>query len=197
MTTTRPSFASIREPLWQNLLERGGLSSSPWSGTRIEARHAGWLLVLDSYRVPVESFDHTRMTVALPSLGFRFRVHEPDAFSWIGTIFGLLDIEIGEELFDQNWLIRSNSPTKIRELLSDPSLRDQIDAMEHVSLSLEADQSRPEPDRDDAEPPLRWDEVVLVRAELQTRTSDLRAMFDLVATTLERLEALAPSWAES
>ena len=55
----------------------------------------------------------------------------------------------------------------------------------------------PEPDRDDAEPPLRWDEVVLVRAELQTRTSDLRAMFDLVATTLERLEALAPSWAES
>ena len=136
MTTTRPSFASIREPLWQNLLERGGLSSSPWSGTRIEARHAGWLLVLDSYRVPVESFDHTRMTVALPSLGFRFRVHEPDAFSWIGTIFGLLDIEIGEELFDQNWLIRSNSPTKIRELLSDPSLRDQIDVADVDKINV-------------------------------------------------------------
>ncbi|MFV8754223.1 hypothetical protein ACNOYE_27075 [Nannocystaceae bacterium ST9] len=188
---TRPAFESVREPLWRALVDAAAISASePWTGERVEARHAGWTLVLDSYRIPVEKFAHTRMVVALPSAGFRFRLVEPDALSWLGTLFGLLDIEIGDDAFDHKWLIKSNSPPRIRALLADRVLRDQIDALDHCAISLEADLGRLDPERDEAE---RWDELVLVRAELQTGTAELRAMFELLANTIVRLEALAAS----
>jgi hypothetical protein len=189
---TRASFASARAGLWQALLDRSGVTPTRgWSGDRVEARHADWVLVLDSYRVPIETFEHTRMVVALPELGLRFRVFEPDAFSWVGTLFGLLDIEIGDEEFDRAWVIKSSSAPRIRELLADEDLRNRISAIQHCALSLEADLGPVDPQRKDDE---RWDELVLARAELQTSIEGLRQMFELVANTLERLEALAPAW---
>lgn len=191
----RPSFASVRSGLWQALL--GQLGSSPWTGDPVEVVQAGWRLRLDSYRVPAESFDHTRMTIALPSLGFRFRIHEPNAFSWVGTLFGLLDIEIGDEHFDARWVVKASSRSRIRRLLDDPELRRQIEALQHCALSLEPDESRIDPERSDdvRGNELSWDELILARADLQTRVDGLQPMFDLLAATLERLEALAPGWA--
>lgn len=186
-----PSFASVRADLGQTLVDR--LGPGPWTGDCLEIHHAGWRLVLDSYHVPVESFEHTRMIITVPSFGFRFHIYEPHAFSWITTLFGLLDIEIGEQRFDDRWVIKSSSNSRIRELLADLDLRNQIDALQHCALSLEADLSRIDPDAPSsnrsAEP---WDELVLVRAELPPSVDALRQMFEVLAATLERLEALAP-----
>lgn len=187
----RPSFASVREPLWQQLVVQAGLDAGAWAGERVAASVGEWSLTLDAFRVPVESHEHTRMVVALPHVGLHFRLVEPHAFSWLDTIFGLLDIEIGDDEFDRRWVIKSSSPTRIRELLAESGLRGQIDALEHVSFSLEADRGKPDPTRGGA----AWDELVLVRAERWTDPSGLRAMFDLVASTLVRLELLAPEWA--
>lgn len=185
---SRPSFASAREGLWKSLLARGGLATMPWTGDRVQARHEGWLLVLDSYRVPIERFEHTRMVIALPKLGFRFRVYEPDAFSWVSTLFGLLDIQIGDEEFDRRWVVKGNSASRIRELFADPDLRTRLDAIRHCALSLEADMSRVDPERKDDG---RWDELVLARAELEPRVDGLRQMYELLAATLERLETIS------
>jgi hypothetical protein len=106
-------------------------------------------------------------------------------------LFGLFDIEIGEDDFDRKWVIKSNSPAKIRQLLGDPELRHRIDAIEHCALSLEKDLSGAETESEDASPK---DELVLIVAESQTREDQLRAMFDLLFATIERLEALAPGW---
>lgn len=194
MTSGRPRFAEAREALWQALVHAAGLDAGRlegWSGDRVDVEAAGWSLTLDSFRVPVEKHEHTRMVVALPQIDLRFRVAEPDAFSWIGTLFGLLDIEIGDADFDRRWLIKSSSPTRIRELLHDAALRRQIDALEHGSLSLEADRGRPDPSRADAP----WSELVVIRDELQRDLAGLRPMFDLLASTVARLELLAAEWA--
>ena len=101
MTSGRPRFAEAREALWQALVHAAGLDAGRlegWSGDRVDVEAAGWSLTLDSFRVPVEKHEHTRMVVALPHVDLRFRVAEPDAFSWIGTLFGLLDID-GAELW--------------------------------------------------------------------------------------------------
>jgi hypothetical protein len=181
---------TARSTLWELLRQKSGIASTgAWEGHRVQARHGSLRLVLDSYKDPAESFEHTRLVVGLPTLGFRFRIHEPNAFSWVGTLFGLLDIEIGEKQFDHDWVIKSNSPGKIRQLLADPDLRHRIDALEHCALSLEADKSAVEPEQTE-----RRDELVLIVAELQTTEDQLRAMFDLLFATIERLEALAPGW---
>ncbi len=184
--TASPRFAAIREGLW--LASSQALESLGWPAQDpITVSLAGWQLVLDRYHVPVESFDHTRMVVALPhrQAGFRFRVFEPDALTWITSLFGLLDIEIGDELFDRDWVVKSNSPKRIRTLLADPSLRNQIAALEHCALSLEAD-----PSRDEHEPVARGDELVLICADLPPTAAAIRQMFDVLATTIEGLEAL-------
>jgi hypothetical protein len=181
----RPFSPTASLELWQALQTQIGRG---WSGERIEVHQAGWRLLLDSYRVPAESFEHTRMILAVPNRGFRFRIYEPHAFAWISTVFGLLDIEIGDEQFDARWVIKASSKSRIRELLADAPLRTKINAIQHGALSLEADQSRIDPERSQNE---SWDELVLVRAELQTSVDALRDMFDLLATTVERLEALA------
>jgi hypothetical protein len=188
------NFASARAGLWQALHARSGLADlQRWSGERVEARHGGWRVVLDSYRVPIERFDHTRMVVVLPDSGFRFRIYEPHALSWVGTLMGLLDIEIGDEQFDRKWVIKSNSRSRIRELLSDADLRRRIDALDHCALSLEDDMSRVDPERPEGE---RRAELVLALAELHTSEPVLQKMFELIAGTLERLEALAAKRAD-
>lgn len=188
---TRARFADAHAPLWQALVQAAGLEREGWTGERVEIDASGWSLVLDSFRVPVEKHDHTRMVVGLPNVDLRFRVAEPDAFSWIGSIFGLLDIEIGDEAFDRKWLIKGSSPTRIRELLRDPTLRARIDALGHGSISLESDRGRPDPARGQ----VPWAELVVVRDELQRDLAGLRPMFELLSTALLRLELLAAEWA--
>jgi hypothetical protein len=188
---TRPRFADAHAEVWQALVHAAGLEREGWSGERVDVEAAGWTLTLDSFHVPVEKHHCTRMVTALPSVDLRFRVAEPDAFSWIGTLFGLFDIEIGDEAFDRRWLIKSSSPTRIRELLRDADLRRQIDALEHGSLALEGDLGRPDPARG----PGPWSELVVVRDELQRDAAGLRPMFDLLASTLQRLDLLAAEWA--
>ncbi len=69
---------------------------------------------------------YTVLDVSLQnSKPFQFHIYEAGLMSGLGKIFGMQDIEIGDENFDRKFVIKSNDATLISSFLS-PSVRDSF-----------------------------------------------------------------------
>jgi hypothetical protein len=62
-----------------------------------------------------------------PALGFKMTIAREGFFSKIGkTVFGMQDIQVGDEEFDRAAIVKGDDPEAIKRLLSSQSLRDAI-----------------------------------------------------------------------
>jgi hypothetical protein len=98
---------------------------------RVVAELGAWQLVLDADRQ--SKHQHTRLRAAFMNLdNFRFRVYRKTAFSDLGKLLGMQDIEIGVPFFDGQFIIQGNAPEKVKRLLSDHGVRTLIAAQPDV-----------------------------------------------------------------
>ena len=61
-------------------------------------------------------------------------------FSDVGKWFGMQDLEIGDEAFDRDFILKSNQESKLRELLGDAKIQELICQQPQVYFAVKDDE---------------------------------------------------------
>ncbi len=138
-------FGPSREEIWRRLSEELSAQyvSSFWSGDRVVATYKEWELILDTYTVNTGNTSSTYTRLRAPYInkdGFRFTVYRSSVFSPIGKFMGMQDIPIGDPVFDEDFVIKSNSEAQVRRFLGNPKLKALIAAQPRLRLEVQDDE---------------------------------------------------------
>jgi hypothetical protein len=139
-------FGPSRVEIWRQLSEAVGASyveGSFLKSDRVEATHKDWVVTLDTYVVPAGKvyIPCTRMRAPFVNPGgFRFTLYRKSIFSGIAKTLGMQDIEVGDEAFDRDFIVKSSDDARIRTLLSNPRLRELIALQPQIHLSVKDDE---------------------------------------------------------
>ena len=142
-------FGPSREAIWTALRAQigGEVIRGSWGGERLQVQADDWTVTLDEYtvavmvgRVPV-SIPHTRMRAPFPNpSGFRFSIHRASVFSYLGTLLGMQDIQVGHPEFDESFVIKGNNESAVLSLCSSERLRALVTAQPKFQLSIQDDE---------------------------------------------------------
>lgn len=120
--------------------EKGGW----WDRDRVEVRHRHWTLTLDKYVVPAGKAQQYFTRLRAPFVNadnFRFCVYRKSIFTALGKALGVVqDIEVGDPMFDDAFVIQSASEAKVRAMLQRPRLRELIAAQPDISFEVKDDE---------------------------------------------------------
>jgi hypothetical protein len=139
-------FGPSKKEIWKQLADEinaNYVNNGFWAGDRVEARVDNWVVVLDTYTVSTgkSSVTYTRMRAPFVNLdNFYFKIHRSGIFTEFGKMFGMEDINIGCEEFDEDFVIKSNSEEKVKKLFSNESIRALIQDQPHINLEIKDDE---------------------------------------------------------
>lgn len=139
-------FGPSQKEIWQKLAEEiqaDYVKKGFWDGARVEAHVENWIIVLDTYTVQAGSapITYTRMRVPFVNIdNFYFKISKRGFFSELGKIFGMKDIEIGHEDFDETFILKSNNEEKARQLFENKNIRRLIQNQSKISLEIKDDE---------------------------------------------------------
>jgi hypothetical protein len=142
----RSLFGPSTEEIWRQLCAEIGaqyVEGGFWKGNKVQATHGPWTITLDTYTVSdgKTSVAYTRMRAPfVDPEGFRFTVYRRGVFSDIGKWLGMQDIEIGDEAFDEDFILKSNEESKLRELLGSAKIRELISQQPDIYFSIKDDE---------------------------------------------------------
>ena len=139
-------FGPSRAEIWRQISEKVGgqySESGFFKGDKVEAAHKNWVITLDSY-VLVAGKAHipcTRMRAAFANpAGFRLTVYRKSIFSGVAKLFGMQDIEVGEDAFDRDFIVKGTDESRVRALLANPHLRELIAHQPEIYLCVKDDE---------------------------------------------------------
>jgi hypothetical protein len=142
----RALFGPSKKEVWRQLSEEMGASFVEgrfMKGDKVEVTHEQWTLTLDTYTVST-GHSHTVFTrMRAPFVNpnaFRFSIYRRTIFSGLGKLFGMQDIEIGDEAFDQDFIIKATDDSQVRSLLSNTKIRDLIAKQPAIQFSVKDDE---------------------------------------------------------
>lgn len=188
MSTLRRWFGPSREEIWRQVSnELGGtyVEAGFFKSDRVHARHGEWDVVLDTYTVSTGKVTivYTRMRAPYVNPdGFRFTIYRKSAFSGLGRMFGMQDVEIGDPAFDTAFIIKGNDEARLRSLFSNPRLKELIAAQPEIKLSVEDDDGW-----FGAKVPEKVDILTFVVTGVIKDVDRLRGIYELFAETLDQL----------
>jgi hypothetical protein len=117
-----------RNEIWEQLAKEIGAQFNR-DGPFVYLAMEEWLITLGEY---LDSDDYD----APPSVcmrapyqdknGFRFAISRKNMFSEIGKLFGMQDVIIGDAVFDDEFIIKSNDEEKVRAFFDSPRLRQLV-----------------------------------------------------------------------
>lgn len=186
-----PSKAEIWSQVAQEIggqFDEGGF----FGKDALRYQHGEWEIVLDTYTRSSgtgnnrSTTTYTRMRAPFVNKdGFYFEIYREGIFSALGRIFGLQDIIIGDPMFDDQFVIKSNSEEKVRWLFDDQGLKNLIHQVPQIHLTV----------RDDEgwfgeRFPQGTDELYFSCAGTIRDVELLKTLFELFAATLNRLVAI-------
>ena len=108
----RKWFGPSKTEVWRQLSEAIGgrfVEGGFCKGDKVEATHAEWIVTLDTFAVSTGKVTivYTRMRAPYVNPnGFRFNIYRRSVFSDVAKRFGMQDIEIGEEEFDRDFIVK-------------------------------------------------------------------------------------------
>jgi hypothetical protein len=134
-----------RTEIWEQLAKEIGAQFN-----RDRLRHQGvgigrvvclvmeeWFISLEEYRATHDFPENVRMRAPYQDKnGFRFAISRKDMFSEIGKLFGMQDVKIGDAVFDDEFIIKSNDEEKVRAFFDSPRLRQLAQAQPYVSFEI-------------------------------------------------------------
>ncbi len=188
MSALRRMFGPSREKIWRQLSDEiagryvgGGF----WKGDKVEAVHDEWTVTLDTYTVStghvVVVYTRMRAPYVNPG-GFRFTIYRQSIFSGLGKMLGMQDIEVGDEAFDRDFIVKGSDESSVRELLSRPRLRELIAAQPEIKFSVKDDEGWFE-----AKFPEGVDELHFVVGGVIKDIERLKLLYELFSETLDQL----------
>jgi hypothetical protein len=191
-------FGPSRKEIWRQLSEEISaryVEGTFWKGDKVEATHDEWIVTLDTYAVStgkvVIVFTRMRAPYVNPG-GFRFTVYRKGVFSGLARKLGMQDIEIGDEEFDRDFIIKATDEPRVRELLSSRKLRDLIALQPDLQFSVKDDEGWFGPHFPDG-----VDELLLVARGVVTDLERLRGMYELFSETLDQLCRIGAAYKQS
>lgn len=138
----RKWFGPSRKEIWRQLSEQMGaqvVDGGFLKQGKVQVTHGEWTLTLDTEVVSTGKVTvvYTRMRAPYVNPDeFRFTIYRRGFFSDVGKWFGMQDIEIGDEAFDRDFIVKANDESKIRELLSNRQLRELLEGQKDVHLTV-------------------------------------------------------------
>jgi len=190
-------FGSCKAEIWRQLADTigGEYVESTWgAGDKVVATHGQWTFTLDTYAVSagesIMIYTRLRAPYINPD-GFRFHIYRRGFFTELGKKLGMQDIEIGAEPFDHDFVIKSNDEERVKTLFADPELRRQLSALPQVSLEVKDSEGWFGPSFPDD-----VDELFLNIAGTIKDIAVLQGLFELFATTLDRLCEIGSAYAD-
>ncbi len=190
-------FGPSRTEIWRKLSAQIGGSYSPgtWRKCdRIQVTHEHWTITLDTFSVPANNVHIPYTRFRAPFVGtdaFRFKIYRSNFFSAIGKWFGMQDVVIGSQPFDEHFIVKSSDERKVRAFCENVELRRLLSAQSAITLSVEDHEGWFGPKF-----PADTDELRLVVAGHLKDTERLRALFHLFATALDQLCAMGAAYEE-
>lgn len=191
-------FGPSKSEVWKQLsgeinadLVEGGF----WKGSRVEARHNNWTIYLDTYTVSTgkSSVTYTRMRAPfVDSSRFYFKIYRSGLFSELGKTFGMQDIEIGDQEFDDNYVIKGNSEEKVVQLFSNQKIRELIERQPKVRLEIKKSEGMLGPTFGENE-----GELYFLVAGVIKDIDLLKSLFELFSEVLEELELVGSASGEA
>jgi hypothetical protein len=188
MSFLRKIFGPDQAEVWQRLADETGgqfVDGGFFGKKKVLVKVKEWTIVLDTYTVSSGKHSTTYTRMRAPYVNkdnFRFRIYRSNFLVEFAKKLGLQDIDIGDPQFDRDFIIKSNSPEKVRALLAYPKLRELISAQPRISFEVKEDegvfgQSFPE----------GVDELCFHVAGVIRDVEQLKSLFTLFALTLNYL----------
>ena len=181
-------FGPSRGDVWRSLAEEinaryetGGF----WRGDRVVADVPPWQVVLDTFTVSTgeTSSTYTRMRAPYVNAdGFRFTVFRSHIFTGLSKFLGMQDVEVGYPGFDEAFVIKGNSESKLRQLFANARLRELLAAQPSVYFSVKDDEGTFRKTF-----PEGVDELYFQVGGVVKDIDRLKLMYELFAETLEEL----------
>jgi hypothetical protein len=120
------AFGPSHELTWQRFAEQFGShlqgGGRLFPEPKVTVKSGPWTFELDVVRSGENAITRARTAYVNPSR-FRFALSPEGLFSRIGKLLGMEDIRVGDEAFDHEFVVKSNQPQRVRELLADAELR--------------------------------------------------------------------------
>ena len=142
MSIRRKLFGPSRAEIWRALCAETGaefVEGGFWKGDRVRATHGEWTITLDTYTVSTGKstsiFTRLRAPYVNPS-GFRFTIYRRGFFSDIAKWIGMQDIEVGDQDFDRDFIIKGTDEFQVRSLFRNPELRTLINAQPKIHFTV-------------------------------------------------------------
>ena len=138
----RRLFGPSCDDVWKQLADQLGARHEPGGWLRSRRLRAGvgpWRLTLDVQWRSNLVYTRLRAPFANPAdFHFLVRRHLP-FFDDVGKLFGLQDVVVGDPMFDEGFLLKSNHETYLRFFLRDRRLRELIAAQPDIVLAVKRD----------------------------------------------------------
>jgi hypothetical protein len=188
-----------REEVWKQLCAKIGadfVEGGFWKGDKVQAHFKNWTITLDTYTISTGHTHQTFTRIRAPFVSrdeFRFRIYRKTAFSDLGKMIGIQDIEVGHSAqFDEDFIIQGNDESKIRTLFANREIRRLINEQPKIRLELRDDEGffrKHYPEGVDA----LYFQVPGVIKDVE----QLKKLFDLFAEVLEELNRIGTATEES
>lgn len=194
---------TTQEEIWQQLVneinqENSGMTAEVHDkGKVIKAKVGEWTVTLDTVTTMVTighmmiPVSYTRMRAPYMNQdGLRFKVYRASWDSKLGKLFGMQDIEVGDEDFDEEFIIKATSKQKVRELLANPKIKALLsDQPELGLLEVKSDDGWFEQDF-----PEGVDELVFTAKGTMDNPAHLKNLFVLFGEILNQLCAIGSAY---
>lgn len=128
MSELKAHFNKHRETLWSQLRKELDEKGN-WSGEALRVSAGPFTVTLDVHAQVAGRGSEvvTRMRAAYINRdGFRFGLKRRSWMSDLTTFLGEQDLEIGDEDFDRQWVIKSNNVAELKRLLARPNVRERM-----------------------------------------------------------------------
>jgi hypothetical protein len=143
----RDMFGPGQDEIWGSVAKEINADYTPggWlQKGRIDLHRDSAIITLDTYAVNTgkSTMIYTRMrTPFRNSNGMAMNIYRESIFSWLGKLMGMSDITVGDAFFDKDFVVQGSPESKIVSFLTDPKLKQLIEAQPHISFKIREDDS--------------------------------------------------------
>jgi hypothetical protein len=146
MSLLRQMFGPNKEEIWRKLaaeVEGDFVDGGFWRADKVVVRTLEWTITLDTYTVSSGKHSTTFTRLRAPYVnqdGFRFTICRKSIFTGLGKFFGMQDIDTGDPVFDEAFVIQGTNPEKVRALFAHAQLRQLVELQPAIHLCVRDDE---------------------------------------------------------
>jgi hypothetical protein len=191
-------FGPSKDEVWRQLAHEIGaqvVGDGFWSGTVVKAQVKEWTITLDTYAVSTGKtmMYYTRMRAPyINKDGLRFTIHRRGVFSDLGKWLGGQDIEVGDPVFDDLFIIKGNDAGKVQQLFANAQLRSLIQAQPQIHLEVRDDEGWFGASFPEGVDELRFHVVGIIKD-----IERLKLLYELFAETLQQLCVIGSAYEDN